>query len=338
MTTIPPTNSLSYLARKVICEALGSGDYVTALENAQTVLRWQDCQSNPDFQAQVVAIIGFCVPLADQQRRERVRAEEQQRRDRVRAEEQRRQEQERETIRKAEAKAKADILREQTISTFGPLAQKYGAQPDAVVDGSEPSYLVVILQELEETGSLQEVYITWLIDHRFYLVLANYHYSKYLKDSDAWALAKSGRYFRQGGCPNIILDHVSEDAVTKIQDGRARSAVLTNRGGAKRDLSDLEGAKKDGLDAISVSPQSFHPHNLLGAIYYQTGQPELGDQHFQKAVSLGASLKQQEIEIRSALNMSTPEARQAVVEHLLRKDPIKYAWVNQYQNILLDPF
>lgn len=327
MTTIPPTTELSYLARKAICGALGSGDYVTALENAQAVLRWQDCQSNPDFQAQVVAIIGLCVPLADQQRRERVRAEEQ-----------RRQEQERETIRRAEAKAKAEILREQTIATFGPLAQKYGAQPEAVVDGSEPSYLVVILQELEETGNLQEVCITWLLDHRFYLVLANYYYSKYLKDSDAWALARSGRYFRQGGCPNVILDHVSEDAVTKIQDGRTRSAVLTNRGGAKRDLNDLEGAKKDGLDAISVSPQSFHPYNLLGAIYYQTGQPALGDQHFEKAVTLGASPRQQEIEIRSALKMSTPEARQAVVEHLLRKDPIKYAWVNQYQNIPSDPF
>ncbi|MFQ6539777.1 MULTISPECIES: hypothetical protein [Aphanothece] len=327
MMTNPPTNQLSYLARKAICGALESGDYVKALESAQTVLRWQDCQSSPEFQAQVVAIIGFCGPLADKQRRERVRAEEQQR-----------QEKEREAIRRAEARAKAELLKDQIIATFGPLAQKYGAQAEAVVEGSEPSYLVVILQELEETGNLTESHVNWLQDNNFYLVLANYYYSSYLKDGDAWNLAKSGRYFRQGECANAIVDHVSDDTISKIHDGRARSAVLTNRGGAKRDLSDLEGAKQDGLDAISASPQSFHPHNLLGAVYYQTGQPALGDQHFEKAVNLGASPRQQEFEIRSALKMSSPEARQAVVQHLLRKDPVKYAWVNQYQDIPQDSF
>ena len=327
MMTNPPTSQLSYLARKAICAAMESGDYITALENAQAVLRWQDCQSNPDFQAQVVAIIGFCGPLADKQRREQVRAEEQQR-----------QEKEREAIRRAEARAKAELLRNQTIATFGPLAQKYGAQPDAVVEGSEPSYLVVILQQLEETGSLKEADVNWLLDNHLHLVLANYYYLAYLKNGDAWDLARSGRFFRQGGCPQTIVNHVSEDTIAKILDGRARSAVLTNRGGAKRDLSDLEGAKNDGLDAVSASPQSFHPHNLLGAIYYQTGQPALGDQHFQQAISLGASPRQQEFEIRSALKMSTPDARQAVVQHLLRKDPIKYAWVNQYQNIPQEPF
>jgi hypothetical protein len=318
---------LSYLARKAICGPLESGDYITALESAQTILRWESCQSNPEFLAQVVSIIAFCGPPAEKQRREKIRAEEQQRHER-----------ELEIARKAEAKAKAELLREQTIATFGPLAEKYGASREDVLEGCEPSFLVVVLQELEETGKLQDAHVRWLSDNRFYLIAANYLYSEYLNHGDAWNLAKAGRYFRQGGYPNAIVEHVSDDIVYRIQDNRARSAVLTNRGGAKRDLSDLEGAKNDGFEAVNASPQSFHPHNLLGATFYQMGQPALGDQHFEKAEALGASPRQQEYEIRSALKMSTPEVREAVIVHLLAKDPIKFAWVSQYRGISQLPF
>lgn len=322
MTSPPPTNQLTYLARKAICGPLESNDYIRALENAESILRWEDCQSNPEFQAQIVAIIRFCSPQAEKQRRERVRAEEQLRLER-----------ELEITRSAEAKAKAELLREQTIATFGSLAEKYGVSREAVVEGCEPSFLVVILQELDESGRLQDAHINWLLGNDFYLIVANYLYSEYLKNGDGWVLAKAGRYFRQGGYPNAIVEHVSDNTIDRIQDSRARSAVLTNRGGAKRDLSDLEGAKKDGFEAVNASPQSFHPHNLLGAIFYQMGQPGLGDQHFEAAEALGASARQQEYEIRSALKMSTPEARKAVIEHLLAKDPTKYAWVIQYRRV-----
>ena len=68
------------------------------------------------------------------------------------------------------------------------------------------------------------------------------------------------------------------------------------------------------------------------------GQPALGDQHFEKAEALGASPKQQEYEIRSAIKMSTPKVREAVIVHLLAKDPIKYAWVSQYRGNSRLPF
>ena len=50
----PPTNQLSYMARKAICGSLESGDYITALESAQSILSWDACQANPEFLAQVV--------------------------------------------------------------------------------------------------------------------------------------------------------------------------------------------------------------------------------------------------------------------------------------------
>ena len=319
MASSPPINHLSHLARKAICGPLESGDFISALESAQSILRWKDCQASPDFLSQVVAIISFCEPAAEKQRTERIRAEEEQRL-----------QYELEIVRRAEAKAKAEMLRAQTIGTFGPLAEKYGIPREAVVEGFEPSYLVVILQKLEEAVGLQENHVKWLLDQKYFLAVANYYYSEYHGSGDAWALAMGGRYFRQGGLPKAIIDYVTDDTIRRILDTRARSAVLTNRGGAKRDLSDLEGATNDALEAINASPRSYHPHNLLGAIFYQTGQPGLGDQHFEQAQALGATPKQQEYEIKSALRMSPPDVRKVVVEHLLAKDHVKYAWVSQY--------
>lgn len=228
MASPPPTNQLSYLARKAICGPMESGDYVTALGNAQGILGWESCQSNPEFLAQVVSIIAFCGPQAEKQSRERIRAEEQQRYER-----------ELEIAREAEAKTKVELLREQTIATFGPLADKYGASRKDLFEGCEPSFLVIVLQELEETEKLQDDHLRWLLDNRYYLIVANYLYAEYLSHGDAWSLAKVGRYFRQAGYSNVVIEKVGDDIVYRIQDNRARSAVLTNRGGARRDLSDL---------------------------------------------------------------------------------------------------
>lgn len=286
------------------------------------------------FREQVYAIIEFYGPLADEQRADQLRAEEWQRKELERL----RQEQEREAIRLAEVRAKAELLRDQTIATFGSLAEKYGAPANAVVVGTNPSYLVVILQRLEETIVPSDSDCKWLSDNGFYLVIANGYYFLHLKTGDAWALARSGRYYRLAGCPDAILANTGDGVIAVIQDCRARSAVLTNRGGAKRDLSDLQGAESDGLAAVNASPHSFHPHNLLGAIYYQIGQPALGDQYFEKAVTLGATPRHQDSEIRSALKLSSVEARQSVIQHLLTKDPVKYAWVKQYQDFGQAPF
>jgi hypothetical protein len=127
--------------------------------------------------------------------------------------------------------------------------------------------------------------------------------------------------------PGKVIELVTDQFLSKIQTGKVKSALLTNRAGAKRDLNDLEGATADGHGAVKINPQSFHPHNLLGAVYFQAGEPQLGDKHFEIAISLGSSREEQDYEIKTALQKSTPEARVAVVEYLLAKDPIKYAWL-----------
>jgi hypothetical protein len=316
MTDNPPTTHLSYLAQKAICPRLEKGDFVGALSSAETILSWSGCRANSDFQEQVIAIISYCRPLAEQQRKD---LEESTRRQRI--------EREVELERQAEIIAKKQLIKEQTIATFGPLAEKYGAPPEMVIEDNEPSTLVIILQELDEANSLSDEHYKWLINKKLYLIAARACYKVFQRSGDLWALAKSGKSLRKAGMPDKVIGLITDQFLSEIKTGKVKSALLTNRAGAKRDLNDLEGATADGHGAVQINPQSFHPHNLLGAVYYQAGEPQVGDMHFENAISLGSSREEQDYEIKSALQKSTPEARVAVVEYLLAKDPVKYAWL-----------
>jgi hypothetical protein len=316
MSGHPPTSHLSYLARKTIRPRLENGDFIGALSSAESILSWNDCRSNSNFQDQIISVINYCRPLAERQRRD---LEEGARRQRL--------EKEIELKKQAEIMAKKQLIKEQTIATFGPLADKYGAPPEMVIENNEPSTLVIILQELDESNSLSDAHYEWLIGKKLYLMAARACYRVFQKSGDHWALAKSGKNLRKAGKPDKVVELVQDQLLSGIQAGKVKSALLTNRAGAKRDLNDLDGAKGDGHLAAKINPQSFHPHSLLGAVYYQAGDPQLGDKHFEIAVSLGASREEQDYEIRSALQKSSPEARVAVVEYLLSKDPVKYAWL-----------
>jgi hypothetical protein len=316
MTDNPPTNHLSYLARKAICPRLEVGDFIGALSSAETILSWNDCRGNSGFQEQIIAIISYCRPLAERQRND---LDERAKRQRI--------EREIELERQAEIIAKKQLIKEQTIATFGPLAEKYGAPSEMVVEDNEPSALVIILQELDEAKSLSDEHYKWLINKKLYLMAARACYKVFQRSGDLWALAKSGKSLRKAGMPGKVIELVTDQFLSKIQTGTVKSALLTNRAGAKRDLNDLEGATADGHVAVKINPQSFHPHNLLGAVYFQVGEPQLGDKHFEIAISLGSSREEQDYEIKTALQKSTPEARVAVVEYLLAKDPVKYAWL-----------
>jgi hypothetical protein len=325
MTGNPPTNHLSYLARKVICPGLEIGDFIGVLSSAETILSWNECRGNSSFQEQIVSIINYCRPLAERQRED---LEEIERRQRI--------QREIELERQAEIAAKKQLIKEQTIATFGPLAEKYGAPSAMLIEDNEPSTLVIILQELDEAKSLSDEHYKWLTDKKLYLMAARACYKVFQRSGDLWALAKSGKSLRKAGKPGKVIELVTDQFLSEIQASKVKSALLTNRAGAKRDLNDLEGAKADGHGAVEINSQSFHPHSLLGAVYYQAGEPESGDKHFEFAISLGACREEQDYEIKSALQKSTPEARVAVVEYLLAKDPVKYAWLSSSRIECLD--
>ena len=163
-------------------------------------------------------------------------------------------------------------------------------------------------------------------------LLADHYQREYSRTGDGWNLARASAWWRQANQPDVAV---------QLTDGRAfsdvvlMSAILNTRGGAFRDLKNLAVAEECAWKALDHYPDSPHAYNLLGAIYYQRGQPGKGDQYFARAEALGSKAAETDGQIRSALERADVSARQRSAEHLLRKDRSRYPWAAQIREQLL---
>jgi hypothetical protein len=161
--------------------------------------------------------------------------------------------------------------------------------------------------------------------------MAEQYEEEYQQTGDPWLLVKASRSRRQSGQPALAIKHT--DSLLRINTSwgaRLMSAILTTRGGALRDLYDLDAARICAEEAVSRDTQSFYPHNLLGAIYFQEGEPARGEWHFEEARRLGARLGQQETEMRNAMERAGEIERRKVANYLVQKDPQQYDWARLY--------
>lgn len=110
------------------------------------------------------------------------------------------------------------------------------------------------------------------------------------------------------------------------------SAVLTTRGGALRDTNALSEAEQCAMEALEHSPRDCYTYNLLGAIHFQSGHPEKGDEFFLKAQQLGAKVNAQESAMRGAMENAGKDQKRIVADYLLGKDPERYKWAEYYLN------
>ena len=213
-----------------------------------------------------------------------------------------------------------------SVRHFAELKSKYLATE--YQDSSPSSPLYKILLQLEEGETLDDTDINWLEHKRLFQVIAAFYEKELDKPhSDMWNIVKAGKYWRKAKHPRRVL------ALTEgLESGDAMlmSAILTNRGAALRDLRELSKARDCASKALEYNSDNFRTYNLLGAICYQSGQPGLGDEYFQKAVELGASPEDQERDIRAALDNSERIQRKGVAQYLLRKDPERYRWAEYY--------
>lgn len=217
--------------------------------------------------------------------------------------------------------------RARVISAFSQLASKYNVPADLLWENNKITPLGSILEKLESHEQLDAWELDWLESKKQNRLLATIYFRGYKHSDDPWLLVKACKFLRKANLPEKVLAITSDASSSRFKSSKVLSALLTTRGGALRDLNDLAAAKKSALDAIRASPESYHPHNLIGAILYEEGSPSEGDEHFSEAIRLGSTPRDQEFEIRRALNRSTAEARDRVIEYLLSKDPEKYSWV-----------
>ena len=244
-----------------------------------------------------------------------VRAFEQLQREKAEEARKREQEEQQAARQRAAEEARQRELEAEARQTFQWLKEKY--QISWYSEESPISQLYKILIELDEKNSLSRADGKWLVRHKLFQPIA-IHYEK------KGSLASAGKYWRKAGMPGRAL-HLTADAK------HLRNAViLTMRGGAYRDLGQLADAETAAREATALDPQSYYPYNLLGAIYYQRGFPEAGEQYFDRARELGSSPHEEDEGIQSAIKKAGQAEQATIAEYLLRKDSTRYEWARYY--------
>ncbi len=204
----------------------------------------------------------------------------------------------------------------------------------------DPFY--TIMQQLEREERLDPVLVVQLIEKEllspegrialaFHRLEALFFEQEYQRTGNQWNLPNASSHWRKAGKPNQALKLTENLNFDKIKENKLKSAIVTTRGGAFRDIEELDKAEKCARQAIEYQPNSHHPYTLMGAICYERREYVKGDYWFEEAIKRGASPGDQDAEIKRVVkNAKDENKRREVVDYLLKKDPQRYAWAKSY--------
>lgn len=146
------------------------------------------------------------------------------------------------------------------------------------------------------------------------------------KTGDPWAAVNASSHWRKCDQPSMSLQLTSE-ALASASAPKVRSALLTTRGGALRDLGRPIEAKAHGEQAHQLTPKDYRPCTLLGAACAELGDLAAGHQWFTKAEELGADRRSIDQEIKALLARASQEERERMRAYLFGQNPKRFAWL-----------
>ncbi|MEG4815122.1 hypothetical protein [Microcoleus sp. K5-D4] len=204
----------------------------------------------------------------------------------------------------------------------------------------DPFYTIMVKLEKEER--LDPVLVVQLIQQgllashgkiamAYHRLEALFYDREYERTGNKWNLPNASSHWRKADEPKSALQVTENLDFDQIKENKLKSALLTTRGGAFRDIDKLDDAQKCALKAIEYQPQSHHPYTLMGAICYEWGQYSQGDDWFNKAIKRGAESEDIDSELKQVVKNAKDEKRREVVEYLLKKNPQRYAWAKSYR-------
>lgn len=242
---------------------------------------------------------------------------------------------------------------------FATLKSKYDVSSHQ--DQGVSSGLYPILQKLEKGNRLEEIEVAWLIEknlfyHSYYSnnsfynisnrtdsnkrskifiayhkIEATFYEQEYQQTGNQWKLPNASSHWRKANEPQRALKLTENINFNAIKENKLKSALLTTRGGAFRDVDKLDQAETCARKAIEYQPNSHHPYTLMGAICFERGEFLVGEHWFEEAIKRGASPKDQDAEMKQIVkNAKDENKRRTVVEYLLKKDPHRYSWAKSY--------
>jgi len=232
------------------------------------------------------------------------------------------------------------VKKRESKEHFTSLMAKYNVSD--YKDKSPSSNLYLILQKLDKQKRLEATDVAWLTENKllypnekitieYHKIEAIFYEQEFYRTKNGWNLPSASSHWRKAGESQTALKLTDNLDWDRIKDKKLKSALLTTRGGAYRDIQQLNKAEKCAKGAIEYQPDSHHPYTLMGAICYERGQYLEGDSWFNEAIKRGANPRDMDSEIKRVVrNAKNENKRREVVEFLLKKDPSRYAWAKAY--------
>ncbi|NDJ20879.1 hypothetical protein GS682_04310 [Nostoc sp. B(2019)] len=244
---------------------------------------------------------------------------------------------------------------------FAALKSKYDVL--GYQDKSHTSLLYTILQKLELKERLEPTDVAWLQENKtevsqatysyyrwqekpkyegiklfsgkiliaYHTIEANFYEQEFQLTDNKWNLANASSHWRKADNSEQALQLTNNLEFDKIKENKLKSALLTSRGGAFRDIEKLDKAENCARQAIEYQPKSHHPYTLMGAICFERHQYSDGEYWFQEAIKRGANPRDMDSEIKRVVkNAKDENKRREVIEYLLKKDSQRYAWAKSY--------
>lgn len=146
-----------------------------------------------------------------------------------------------------------------------------------------------------------------------------------------WDAVNASAHWRKADDPEMALSITAAALEKANPNPKLRSALLTTRGGAMRDVDRLTDAKGHGAEAHELTPADFRPCTLLGAVSMELGDIAAGHDWYAKAEALGADRDTVDQELRALLIRSKPDAHDRIRSYLLAEDPERFAWLRKWK-------
>lgn len=225
--------------------------------------------------------------------------------------------------------------RQQKTNTRRELWQKYDID---YVEGFHMRQMMGILLIVEKGSRIPDIDVVWLTTNQYFSPALKsafheneaMHYRKsFEKSMDAWDAVNASSHFRKANLPAEATKLLEKVDIDSQKDNHLRSALCTTKGGAKRDLNQIDEALQLAAKAHLFDCLSFHPCTLLGALNYEQGNYTLGDEWFAKAIERGANHESVDYELRSIYKRANKAQKDELKRHLINVDPNRYKWVMQ---------
>jgi hypothetical protein len=242
------------------------------------------------------------------------------------------------------------IITQVQTNHFAQLKSKYEVDNYRASSPSSPLY--ALLQKLEKKERLEPTEVAWLNENKmdsdywqkegrklfsgkiyttYHQIEATFYEQEYKRTQNKWNLPNASSHWRSADEPKRALKLTENLKFDKIKEDKLKSALLTTRGGAFRDINKLDDAEKCALKAIEYHEKSHHPYTLMGAICFERADYLEGEVWFEKAIQRGASPRDEDREIKRVLkNAKDENKRRELVEYLLKKDRVRYNWAESY--------